>query len=230
MSEQTTNQSYVYAQGSNLMDQLPAASSEIGGESPLAHVDLADLASAQRDSKGRVELTELAMRAHIVLRGNPENSGFAKGVESALGVALPDTLTMQSKEEVSIRWISPDEWLVIAPAEQGFAIEEALVNAVQGHCAIVNVSGGQTLLRLSGVNAQQVLQKSVPLDVHASVFPVGKVVTSVFAKTQAVISRSADDQWELVIRRSFADYAWLWLQDSSAEYGLIIKQDENDNS
>jgi len=230
MSEQTTNESYQYAQGINLMDQLPAVNSAIVGESPLAHVDLADLARAQKDSKGTVELTELAMRAHIVLRGNPENSGFAKGVESVLGVELPDTLTMHSKEEVSIRWISPDEWLVITPAEQGFAIEEALVNAVQGHCAIVNVSGGQTLLRLSGANAQQVLQKSVPLDVHSRAFPVGKVVTSVFAKTQAVISRNADAQWELVIRRSFADYAWLWLQDSCAEYGLVIKQDANDNS
>ena len=85
MSEQTMNESYPYAQGTDLMDQLPAASSEIVGESPLAHVDLADLARVQKDSKGTVELTELAMRAHIVLRGNPENSGFAKGVESVLG-------------------------------------------------------------------------------------------------------------------------------------------------
>ncbi|OUC50154.1 hypothetical protein B7939_13495, partial [Eggerthia catenaformis] len=30
------------------------------------------------------------------------------------------------------------------------------------------------------------------------------------------------DTWELVVRRSFADYFWLWLQDASAEYGLQV--------
>ncbi|MES2089026.1 MAG: sarcosine oxidase subunit gamma family protein, partial [Pseudomonadota bacterium] len=28
---------------------------------------------------------------------------------------------------------------------------------------------------------------------------------------------------ELVIRRSFSDYWWLWLQDASAEYGLNVQ-------
>ncbi|TNF08513.1 MAG: sarcosine oxidase subunit gamma, partial [Pseudomonadales bacterium] len=31
------------------------------------------------------------------------------------------------------------------------------------------------------------------------------------------------DTWELVIRRSFADYFWLWLQDACAEYGLAVE-------
>ena len=52
---------------------------------------------------------------------------------------------------------------------------------------------------------------------------LSKVVTSVFAKSQAVISRSGEETWDLVVRRSFADYLWLWLQDASAEYGLQIK-------
>ncbi len=60
-------------------------------------------------------------------------------------------------------------------------------------------------------------------DVHDRNFPVGKVVTTVFAKTQAVIRRTGDKNWELVVRRSFADYTWLWLQDACKEYGLVVK-------
>ena len=38
-----------------------------------------------------------------------------------------------------------------------------------------------------------------------------------------VIRRTGEEVWELVVRRSFADYIWLWLQDAGAEYGLAIE-------
>jgi len=49
-------------------------------------------------------------------------------------------------------------------------------------------------------------------------FPVGKAVTTVLAKTQALCIRVDDAEWHLIVRRSFADYAWDWLCDASAEY------------
>ncbi|PPS59319.1 hypothetical protein CRX72_21215 [Pantoea sp. BRM17] len=55
-----------------------------------------------------------------------------------------------------------------------------------------------------------------------SQFPVGKVAGSVFAKSSALIRRTGPESWELVIRRSFAEYIWLWLRDASREYGLKI--------
>ncbi|PCB40388.1 sarcosine oxidase subunit gamma family protein, partial [Pseudomonas aeruginosa] len=88
--------------------------------------------------------------------------------------------------------------------------------------AVVNVSGGQTLLELSGANVRELLMKSTSYDVHPSNFPVGKAVGSIFAKSQCVIRHTGEDTWELVVRRSFADYFWLWLQDASAEYGLQV--------
>ena len=226
MSDQTSNQPYNVAQRINAFDQCPVSGSAIVGASPLHHVNLPELAVAQLGTKANIELTELALRSHLLLRGKPDNSDFVQGVKAVLGLELPGVLKMQVDGALSIRWISPDEWLVVAPAARGFELEQGLIDAVQGHCAIVNVSGGQTILRLAGVDAQQVLQKSVPLDVHPKSFPIGKVVTTVFAKTQAVISRTAEHEWELVIRRSFADYVWLWLQDCCAEFELVIKQDE----
>lgn len=225
MSDQTiaaADTAFDYAQTISAMDQRPLAEAAIAGHSPLEHADLSSVAKAQQSDTGSVLLTELKLRGHLVVRGKLDNAHFTSGVESVLGMALPGTLTFVAKEGVSIRWISPDEWLIVTPPERSFEIEQALVNAVKGHCAIVNVSGGQTILRLQGADVQKVLQKSVPLDVHDRQFPVGKVVTSLFAKSQAVISRTGDSQWELVIRRSFADYVWLWLQDCSAEFKLQV--------
>jgi sarcosine oxidase subunit gamma len=225
MSDQTTPASdaaFDYAQTINAMDQRPLDSTGIEGHSPLHHADLASVAKAQQADTGSVVMTELKLRGHIVLRGKLENAGFTQGVESVLGMALPTTLKFVEKEGVSIRWISPDEWLVVVPELRSFEVEQALIEAVKGHCAIVNVSGGQTILRLSGADVQKVLQKTVPLDVHERSFPIGKVVTAVFAKTQAIISRTGEQEWELVIRRSFSDYVWLWLQDTCAEFKLQI--------
>ena len=38
-----------------------------------------------------------------------------------------------------------------------------------------------------------------------------------------MIRRTGEEVWELLVRRSFADYIWLWLQDASAEYGMAIE-------
>jgi len=214
---------FVYGQTINSMDQNPDLGLDIVGQSPLDHADLPSIAAAQKEEQGTVYLRELKLRGHLVLRGKIENVGFTQGVEAVLKMALPTRLQMVEKDDVSIRWISPDEWLVVVPGEKTFAIESELVAAMQGHCAIVNVSGGQTILQLSGSEVQTVLQKSIPLDIHSSVFPVGKVATTVFAKTQTVIARTGQDEWQLVIRRSFADYVWLWLQDCCAPLSLVVE-------
>ncbi|MGB0447236.1 MAG: sarcosine oxidase subunit gamma family protein, partial [Pseudomonadales bacterium] len=53
-------------------------------------------------------------------------------------------------------------------------------------------------------------------------FPVGKVVQTTFAKTGATICKCNDGSFDLVIRRSFADYFFLWLKDASEDYGLAV--------
>uniref|UniRef100_UPI0015551FFD sarcosine oxidase subunit gamma n=1 Tax=Pseudomonas tumuqii TaxID=2715755 RepID=UPI0015551FFD len=126
--------------------------------------------------------------------------------------------------DTSLQWLGPDEWLLIVPSGSEFAVEQKLRAALDGqHVAVVNVSGGQTLLELSGPKVREMLMKSSIYDVHPSNFPVGKAVGTMFAKSQLVIRHTGEDTWELVVRRSFADYIWLWLQDASAEYGLAIK-------
>lgn len=204
-----------------VMNQLP--SGDARAESPLHHAELDKLA-AQNPRAGGVLLRELKFLGHLTLRGSQDNKSFMDGCAEVLGVALPtEPLTSVEKGSVSIRWISPDEWLAVIPGDQVFEVERSLRATIEGHYQVVNGSGGQTILELSGPNAVDVLKKSTILDLHPSQFPVGKVAGSVFAKATAVIRRSGEDKWELVVRRSFADYIWLWLQDASREFGLVVK-------
>lgn len=195
----------------------------IEGQSPLHHAGLAELVGKGKSGAG-ITLREKKLRGHLTLRGDAHDSAFAKGIQDVLGMDLPVALTLVANGETSLQWMGPDEWLLIVPQGEEFATEQRLREALAGqHIQIVNVSGGQTLVELSGEKVRELLMKSTPYDVHPSNFPVGKAVGTHFAKSQLIIRHTAEDVWELVVRRSFADYIWLWLQDASAEYGLAIK-------
>lgn len=194
---------------------------QVRGESPLYHADLEVL--ARQDQQGEVRLREKAFMGHLILRGNAGNELFAKTVEKVLGVALPTQASHSvENDKVLVQWLSPDEWLIITEGGQEGPLQQALREQLSGHYAITDVSGGQTVIELSGPKAEMVIRKSCPYDVHPSNFPTGKCVGTVFAKSTVLLRRTGAESFELVIRRSFSDYLWLWLQDASREYGLVI--------
>lgn len=204
----------------NVYPQRPETDAR--AESPLHHADLPSLVGKGRKNPG-VTLREKKFLGHLTLRGNAHDPAFVSGVQQALGLELPVALTVVASGETSLQWMGPDEWLLIVPGGEELAAEQKLREALDGqHIQVVNVSGGQTLLELSGPRVREVLMKSTSYDVHPNNFPVGKAVGTVFAKSQLVIRLTGEDTWELLIRRSFSDYWWLWLQDACAEHGLSI--------
>jgi sarcosine oxidase subunit gamma len=205
----------------NVYQQRPTTGTKT--ESPLFHASLESLVGKGRSNPG-VLLREKKLLGHLTIRGDARDPAFASGVHKALGMELPAALTLVASGESSLQWMGPDEWLLIVPTGEEFATEQKLRDALAGlHISIVNVSGGQSILELTGPKVRQVLMKSTSYDVHPDNFPVGKAVGTVFAKSQLVIRRTGEETWELLIRRSFADYWWLWLQDAAAEYGLGIQ-------
>lgn len=188
-------------------------------ESPLQ--GLPPLALASDGGDCGVHLRERALLGQLILRGNAADARFASGVEQALGLALPGPLALSGVEQRSLQWLGPDEWLLIVPGGEEADAESRLRQTLSGlHLAVVNVSGGQTVLELSGSCAHLVLMKSTSYDVHPRNFPVGKAVGSVFAKSQCLIRHVAEQRWELVVRRSFAGYFLRWLLDAGGEYGI----------
>ncbi len=88
----------------------------------------------------------------------------------------------------------------------------------------MDLSGGQTLVQLSGEAVQMVLKKSSGYDFSVDHFPVGRCVQTTFAKATALVSRTGDDAFDLVIRRSFSDYLFRWIMDAADEYGIEVKK------
>ncbi|MBP8202975.1 MAG: sarcosine oxidase subunit gamma family protein [Pseudomonas sp.] len=204
----------------NVYKQRPDAAH---AQSPLFHAGLHELVGKGKNTAA-INVREKKLLGHLTLRGDGHDAAFAGAVNKATGLELPSALGLVINGETSLQWLGPDEWLLIVPSGEEFVAEQRLRDALTGqHHQVVNVSGGQTILELSGAKVREMLMKSTTYDVHPRNFPVGKAVGTTFAKTQLVIRRTGDDTWELLVRRSFSDYIWLWLQDACAEFGLAVK-------
>ncbi|MFK7860667.1 MAG: sarcosine oxidase subunit gamma [Granulosicoccus sp.] len=194
--------------------------------SALSHTGLSTLSEpvkAESDSAATVALLERPVTGLLLLRATGSAEALSKALIAQCGVALSSRLRSNVKGEFCVRWMSPDSWLLSCPLDEAFSLENTLHKAVDGHMAVVNVSGGYTILELSGVHARNVLMKSTGYDTHPDHLPVGKVVNTTFAKTQVTMQclelGEASNRYELIVRRSFSDYVWLWLARASAEYG-----------
>lgn len=197
-------------------------------ETALQHVGLKKL-SARIESGHGVVLSELPVTGLLVLRAKNDKPALQAALQSTLQLDLPETLhsSVSGSDAGSngscARWIAPDEWLLSCRVENAYTIETNMRSSlVDKSVAIVNVTGGYTTLRLSGPCAYDVLKKSTAYDVHPSNFYAGKVVNTVFAKAQVCLRCIDANDYELLIRRSFADYVWHWIQVASREYGLGI--------
>ncbi|MCY4043624.1 MAG: sarcosine oxidase subunit gamma [Cellvibrionales bacterium] len=189
-----------------LMDQC--TSGDVAMESPVVHTAIAN----DGIQNNGIKVVEEAFLSHLVIRGNVNDQDFISAIETAASMRLPEKLQTSQGAHATIYWVSPDEWL-IATNKDAFETEANLREKLSGHYALVNVSGGQTRLLLSGSNSHRLLHAASPYDFHLSNFPVGKVITTVFARAQALIHRKSIDEWELIIRRSFSDYLALWIED-----------------
>ena len=171
-----------------------------------------------------VVMREDKFRGHLNLRGNPQDAAFADAVAQVLGVALPLAPNTSAEQgSTRIYWLCLNEWLLlVAEGTQGQVEADLRAALAHQHIAVTDLSSGQTLVNLSGAKLDELMMKSAVYDCHASNFPVGKVVQTTFAKAGATIYKCEDGSFDLVIRRSFSDYFFLWLKDASKEYGLSV--------
>jgi sarcosine oxidase, subunit gamma len=167
-----------------------------------------------------IALQELAFLGHINLRCDVRDAALAAGLESALGCGLPRTPNTFTATAAAIRvlWLGPDEYLVLTPDGQQAAVADALRQAAGDAYAAVNELGsGQTVIELAGPRAREIIAKGCPLDLHPRSFGPGRCAQSRLARSLVTIAQiDAMPRFELIVRRSFADYLWQWLVDASA--------------
>ena len=166
---------------------------------------------------------EIHQSCHLTLRGDSGDTQFGHAVLQVTGVTLPTKPgTYKRSGNTSIYWLGPNEWLVTA-ASQALSLESALRQQLKGHVAVVDVSGGQTQVNLSGEQVGTLLKKASVYDFGSwaeASDQDGRCTQTTFASASALVAKNADGSIDLIIRRSFSDYIMQWLLDAVEDTGF----------
>ncbi|MDA0680692.1 MAG: hypothetical protein O3A13_08450 [Proteobacteria bacterium] len=162
---------------------------------------------------------------HVNLRGNSNDAEFNRGVEKVLGQALPVEPNTVSIRESHIYWLGPDEWLVVSKAADSPGLATRLENTLRNiHSSVNDISGGQVTFTLSGENVERVLNKACTIDFDAGTFKPGHCAQSGLAKASVLIGCIEQSRtFELIVRRSFADYVARWLRHAARHHGIEFR-------
>ena len=189
-------------------------------ESPL-HYGLTS--QVTENAQSSLVVQEIYQGCHLTLRGDSGDTQFGHAVLQVTGVTLPTKPgTYRRSDNTSIYWLGPNEWLVTATSD-ALSLGSALRQELKGHVAVVDVSGGQTQVNLSGEQVDTLLKKASVYDFGSwaeASDQGGRCTQSTFASASALVVKNVDGSVDLIIRRSFSDYIMQWLLDAVKDTGF----------
>jgi sarcosine oxidase subunit gamma len=186
-------------------------------ESPMIGAQaLLDASRAQQSKLFR--LRERPFLELVNVRGEAGDGAFIAAVESVIGARLPaKPNTVAQGSEYEALWLGPDEWLVRSNEARTPELELKLRKALGAlYASVVDVGSGYTVVEVSGERVRDVISRGCPLDLHPKVLQRGQCAQSHYFKAPIVLIPTADDTFELIVRRSFADYFIRILTDAAA--------------
>lgn len=192
--------------------------------SPLSDLQSV-IAQEGTSTKTDVSVRERSRLGHLNLRGNPYDQVFLDSVQSCLGLTLPlKANSASSNSTATALWLGPDEWLLVTPRAERRELVSALSETLcHRFFAVTDITDSQTIFRISGPRAVDVLRKNCSLDLHPRVFQPGCCAQTAIAKVGVLIHFvDCSPCLDLIVRRSFAEYFALWVQDAGSEYGIEL--------
>ena len=192
-------------------------SNEIGYGSALVELNDALTTLAAAGIAGRFFFRENALRELTNVRGDSRSPRFRGAVRQVFGVELPDAPNTVATGATHIAlWLGPDEWLLKSIAPRLPSAERSMRARLENEPAsVVDVSSGYTVLELEGPRVRTILQKGCPLDLHPRVFGTARCAQSHFFKAGIILRSVRQNAYELIVRRSFADYTVRMLLDAA---------------
>lgn len=172
---------------------------------------------------------ERAITGKINLRGKSDDRAFAAAAARGLGdLFLPmEPTSSTARDDLAVLWLGPDEWMITCPQEKSESTLSALEEALSGvHHSAVEVSDNFTVFRVSGTGVRRALSKLGTLDFHPRGFRPGDVVQTPLGKADTILHLVEGDDdaitVDVYVRRSFAAYVWMAMDNAAIEFGVAV--------
>ncbi|WP_017624231.1 sarcosine oxidase subunit gamma [Nocardiopsis chromatogenes] len=175
-------------------------------------------------------LSELSFLAQAELRVDAEEADAASRMaEQFLGCPLPGPGRATGNGAPYVLWSGPGRYLVVDSEATGRGLCAGLSAALGGEygrlcAAVADLSAQRTVLELSGPDAEEVLARGCPMDLHPREFGAGSYAQTVIGKAAVGLHRTGGPgpsggdatAFRILVRASFADYLARLLTDAAA--------------
>ncbi|WP_152048376.1 sarcosine oxidase subunit gamma [Aureimonas psammosilenae] len=145
----------------------------------------------------------------------PDQARFSLRVRAAsraaagevFGVALPETIGgVHSADGRTAICLGPDEWYLLAPANEVDAICKRFAVGLSGPHSLVDVSHREIGIDVRGSDATLALSSFCVLDLDA--MPEGSATRTILDKAQAVLVKHSAHHYRIEVWQSFASHVW----------------------
>jgi sarcosine oxidase subunit gamma len=195
----------------SMVDRTVGGPMGVWQESPLVGAN-ALLKKHQASASAAFRLSERPFLELVNVRGDTRDAAFMQAVQDVIGCRPPEKAnTLARGNGYEMVWLGPDEWLVRSATAHDAArtapLQAKLGAAFSGvFASAVDVGSGYTVLEISGTRTREVLARGCPLDLHPKLFGDGQCAQSHYFKASMTLLSTGADSFDIVVRRSFADY------------------------
>ena len=162
---------------------------------------------------GFAKIREIGPLGMISLRCDLAEKALPALIKAVIGTKLPAPRRIETKDDKSAAWMSPDELLLILPYQDvAKSLDTVDKKLTAMHHLAVDVSDARAVFRIEGPLAAEVLMKLAPVDL-ANIAP-GEIRRTRVAQVAAAFWKDADG-FTLVSFRSVAGYVMGLLEHAS---------------
>lgn len=112
----------------------------------------------------------------------------------------------------------PLKWWLIGEGEQ---VKIAPDLAAKDGC-VLDISHSRAWVKIHGEKSPDLLNRFLPIDLRGGSFPSGSVATTAFHHAGVTLWRE-NDEFNLLLPRSFAVSLWEMLEESAKQFGLEVR-------
>ena len=161
-----------------------------------------------------LELSAVAGRSIVMLKTALKRSD---GASEKLG--LPEAGRFAGSDP-KVLWIGPDCWLFCSDTKSADELIHSCESSLSGEqFTALDYSSAFAVFSISGSSLREVLASGTGIDLRIGMFRSGDCVRCRLAGVAAIVVADTNDQFTVLVDRSYEQYFSQWINDTAAIVG-----------
>jgi sarcosine oxidase subunit gamma len=169
-----------------------------------------------------LEIKEIKPIMKLIIRGKTKN--FITAIGKNLNMILPtEANTSTSGEALTALWLSPDEWMLlsnktVSEVNNTYDVEDNLINNISkvNLGAITDVSDQFVMINIKGSKVFDLFATGSPFNFNEFKNKKGSVAQTILSHIDVIIYLIGINEVNLLVRRSFSEHLYSWINDSAS--------------